>query len=204
MPQIFTASEKEALARRMLEAGFELIKQHGMTHASVEKITQTVGIGRSTFYNFFPTKEKFVYDIIAYQREKGRQRFIALLDGRDKMTTAEAKAYLIFLFTGENTIYRYLTSADEAKLQAALPDAFRADIGHETQVLDGLLDHMEGVREPVDYGVVANLMKILALTQETSAALHEEAMERTLDGLFDLLFSYIFDEKKPWGGLEGS
>lgn len=192
MPQVFTEKEKRALTCRMLDAGFALIKEYGMTHTSVEKVTKAVGIGRSTFYNFFPTKEKFVYDIIAHQRKKGHDKFLALLNGRDKMTMAEAKAYLIFLFSGENTVYRYLTSADEAKLQAALPD--QIDIRRETDVLNGLLTHMEGVQSTIDYEVVANLMKLLAIAQESKDLLHQSAMDRTLNALFRLLFAHIFTD----------
>ena len=59
-PKIFSITEREELRVKMLDAGFELIKQYGMTHASVEKITQTAGLGKSTFYNFFSSKEEFV------------------------------------------------------------------------------------------------------------------------------------------------
>ena len=36
-PRIFSTTQREELRIKMLDAGFELIKQHGMTHASVEK-----------------------------------------------------------------------------------------------------------------------------------------------------------------------
>ena len=34
-PRIFSTTQREELRIKMLDAGFELIKQHGMTHASV-------------------------------------------------------------------------------------------------------------------------------------------------------------------------
>ena len=65
----------EELRVKMLDAGFELIKQYGMTHASVEKITQAAGLGKSTFYNFFSSKEEFVTGIMEYQRDRVKQHF---------------------------------------------------------------------------------------------------------------------------------
>ena len=45
-PKIFSITDREELRVKMLDAGFELIKQYGMTHASVEKITQAAGLGK--------------------------------------------------------------------------------------------------------------------------------------------------------------
>lgn len=46
---------------KMLEAGFDLLKEYGMTHMSVAKITEAAGIGVSTFYNFsHPRKPMYV------------------------------------------------------------------------------------------------------------------------------------------------
>ena len=73
-PKIFSITEREELRVKMLDAGFELIKQYGMTHASVEKITQTAGLGKSTFYNFFSSKEEFVTGIMEYQRDRRGKR----------------------------------------------------------------------------------------------------------------------------------
>lgn len=192
MPQVFTLQEKEELQKRMLSVGFELLKQYGMTHTSVEKVTKAVGLGRSTFYNFFPTKEKFIYEIICFQRDKGTAKFNQILNGRDKMSTSEAKEYLRYLYSGEDTIYPYLTTNDEAKLQAALPNDFMVDVELEIHTIDSFLDHMEGVQETLDYPVIANLMKTFALVQEAKDMLHKEALGRTLDALFELLFSLIF------------
>ena len=90
-PRIFSTTQREELRIKMLDAGFELIKQHGMTHASVEKITQAAGLGKSTFYNFFSSKEEFVTDIMEYQRDRVKRHFEQILNGREKMTAAEGK-----------------------------------------------------------------------------------------------------------------
>lgn len=193
LPQIFTHKEKEELKRKMLDVGFELIKKYGMTHTSIEKVTQAVDIGRSTFYNFFPTKEKFVYDIIVNQRKKGKRIFTERLAGREKMTPQEGKEYFRYLLSGVDTIYQYLTADDELKLQSALPDEFEINLDDESKTLDGILGCMDGVKTNIDYETTANMMKVIALTQEAKDMLHKEAIESTLSILFDGLFSLIFE-----------
>ena len=67
---IFTDEEKENLREQMLEAGFPLLKQYGMTHTSVAKITQAAGIAVGTFYSFWKNKEAYMADLIGYHRRK--------------------------------------------------------------------------------------------------------------------------------------
>jgi AcrR family transcriptional regulator len=193
-PKIFALEERENAKIRMLEEGFSLIKQYGMTHASVDKITKAVGLGKSTFYNFFPSKEMFVYEIIRYQRDRAKQFFTDTLRGRDKMTVSEAKAFLKKIIFSEDSIYQYLTAEDENRLKAALPPEYRIDPDTETTVMDTLFAHMEGVRADIDYKVVANLIKIMALAMMGKDALHQDALQKTFLKIYELLFSCVFEE----------
>ena len=68
--RVFTEEERAEYREKMLDAGFDLLKQYGMTHMSVAKITEAAGIGVSTFYNFFASKEEYVYEVLQYRRRK--------------------------------------------------------------------------------------------------------------------------------------
>jgi len=195
-PKIFALQEREDARIKMLDAGFQLIKEHGMTHASVEKITQAVGLGKSTFYNFFSSKEMFVYEIIKYQRDKAKQLFMDTLEGREKICISEAKELLKKIIFSEDSIYKYLTSEDEEKLKAALPPEYLIDPASEAIIMTSLFGHMENVRNDIDFKVVANLLKIMAISMFHQDSLHTDALDRTLDHIYTLLFSLIFREKR--------
>lgn len=192
-PKIFALEEREEARIKMMDAGFALIKENGMTHASVEKVTKAVGLGKSTFYNFFPSKEMFVYEIIKYQRDRAKQFFMDSLNGREKMTVHEAKNFLKKIIFSTDSIYQYLTPEDESRLKAALPSEYRIDPESENIVMTGLFYHMEGVREDIDFKLVSNLIKIMALASFHKDTLHADALERTLERIYDLLFSCIFE-----------
>lgn len=198
-PRIFSTTQREELRIKMLDAGFELIKQHGMTHASVEKITQAAGMGKSTFYNFFSSKEEFVTDIMEYQRDRVKQHFEQILNGREKMTANEGKEYLKLIVFSQNSIYQYLTAEDMEKLKlASSPECTSPDDSayeqREAKIMHGLFDHIDGVRSDMDFHVVANLIKIMALAKVNRDALHADALDRTLEHIYELLFSLIFEE----------
>ncbi len=194
MPKIFTLQEREEVRTKMLDAGFALIKEHGMTHASVEKITNAAGLGKSTFYNFFQSKEMFVYEIIQYQRDRAKQFFMDALGTREKITTAEAKEFLKKIIFSEDSIYRYLTAEDQARLKAVLPAEYGINPESENLVMAGLFSHIEGVRKDIDFKLVANLIKIMAIAMFHQNELHADALMKTLERIYDLLFSCIFEE----------
>ncbi len=198
-PRIFTLKEREMLRIKMLDAGFALIKQYGMTHASVEKITQAAGLGKSTFYNFFSSKEQFVIEIIEYQRDHSKQWFGQILNGREKMSAAEGKAYLKKIVFSRDSIYQYLTAEDMEKLRAASPtEYFSPDDSlydkREAKIMHTLFDHMEQVRKELDLHVIANLIKIMAIAKLNRDILHIDALDETLEHMYELLFHLIFED----------
>ena len=193
-PKIFSISEKEQLRETMFYAGLELLKEHGMTHMSVEKITAAAGIGKSTFYNFFLSKEDFVLQLIDFNRSRFWKAVAEMRGAREKLTADESKQVLTAIINNNNSVYQYLTPEDEEKLAAASPERMTADLEEETEMLRRLFAMFDNVREDVDYAVVSNLLKILALTAEHRAVLHGSAYQRTQDKLFRLLFDCVFEE----------
>ena len=193
-PKIFSIEEKQQLREQMFFSGLELLKAHGMTHMSVEKITAAAGIGKSTFYNFFMTKEDFVLQLIEFNRSRFWKAVAELRGDREKLTAVESRQVLQAIINNNDSVYQYLTPEDEQKLAAASPDKGTADIDEETETLRRLFAVFENVRENVDFAVVSNLLKILALTAENRAMLHESGYQRTQEKLFALLFDCIFEE----------
>lgn len=95
--RVFSEEEKEEIATKMYEAGMRLIREYGLTHASVTKITDAAGIGKSTFYNFFKSKEIFVIQLIQYERKKAMQQIEDLLKGRKKLTLQKRRERIFFV-----------------------------------------------------------------------------------------------------------
>ncbi|NMM61876.1 TetR/AcrR family transcriptional regulator [Clostridium sp. P21] len=195
-PRKFDWHEREKSKAQMLEAGYKLIRQYGMTHTSVEKVAEAAGLGKGTFYNFFPSKEYFVYEVIQHMRKQLMEEFEQLLDGRDKLPQTQAREFLKQIIFSDRSIYKYLTSEDEEKLRKALPPECFLDTEREAAVMERLFEHMEGVRSDMNRHLVANLIKIMALAQMNQSELHTDALKETLESMYSLLFSCIFVENK--------
>jgi len=193
-PKLFSVSEKEKLKEKMFYAGLELLKQYGMTHMSVEKITQAAGIGKSTFYNFFMSKEEFVVALIEFNRHRFWKTITQMLGEREALTVPESKQVLRSIINAKDSVYQYLTAEDEKKLSEVMPEKMGPDLQEETEVLRRLFTLFEGVRSDVDYAVTSNLLKLLAITAEHKGDLHEAGYAKTQELLFKTLFDGIFEE----------
>ena len=131
--RVFTEEERAEYREKMLDAGFELLKQYGMTHMSVAKITEAAGIGVSTFYNFFASKEEYVYEVLQYRRRKIPELIRIALNGKEKAGPAETRTYLKMMIDERYSVFPSLTPEDEKRLLEMLPEQARPDLQKETE-----------------------------------------------------------------------
>ena len=125
--RVFTEEERAEYREKMLDAGFDLLKQYGMTHMSVAKITEAAGIGVSTFYNFFASKEEYVYEVLQYRRRKIPELIRIALNGKEKAGPAETRTYLKMMIDERYSVFPSLTPEDEKRLLEMLPEQVRPE-----------------------------------------------------------------------------
>ena len=193
--RVFKEDEKSELKEKMLEAGFPLIKEYGMTHTSISKITDAAGIGTSTFYNFWKNKEAYMAELILYHREKMIKVVIPreALEGKRKMNREDARNYLRAVVDENISIYPHMTMEDEAKIFRAT-DEFIPDIEKESAITADLLAYLDGVKMDVNLGLIANLSKILVITSESREELHESVYEETIESLIENILNNVFEK----------
>lgn len=71
MPRVaYSLEEKQRLRQELVAVALELMAKQGIQHTTVEQIYQKVGISRSFFYSFFPTKEDLVVEALYLQQPR--------------------------------------------------------------------------------------------------------------------------------------
>lgn len=199
-PKIFDMDSREEVRIKMLNAGFQLIKEHGLTHASVSKVMNIVGLGKGTFYHFFESKEKFVYDIILYQRNQMKIQFEQLLGGRDKMTKEEGKNFFKKIIFSQDSIYQYLTREEMNMIIEQNPEMKYINVERETKLMDTFVKHIEETKDQINWKVANNLLKIMALAEVNKEELHKDVLNETLDKIYELFFQMVFKNELSNGG----
>ena len=190
--RVFTEAERTEYREKMLAAGFDLLKQYGMTHMSVAKITEAAGIGVSTFYNFFPSKEAYVYDVMEYRKKMIPVFIKKALNGKEKAGPAETRNYLKIMIDEDYSIFPSLSPEDEKRLLEMLPEQVRPDLQKETRTSMMFFQQMEGIRPDVNIALVTNLIKIYVLGAEGRELLHDAAYEETMERMRDVIIYEIF------------
>ncbi len=190
--RVFTEEERAEYREKMLAAGFDLLKQYGMTHMSVAKITEAAGIGVSTFYNFFPSKEAYVYEVLQYRRKIIPDLLRMALNGKEKAGPAEARTYLKFMIDENYSVFPSLSPEDEKRLVEMLPEQAAPNQQKEIRIANQFIAIMEGVRPDANMTLVANLIKLYVLGAEGREILHEAAYEETMERMRDLILYEIF------------
>ena len=190
--RVFTEAERAEYREKMLAAGFDLLKQYGMTHMSVAKITEAAGIGVSTFYNFFPSKEAYVYDVMEYRKRMIPVFIKKALNGKEKAGPAETRNYLKIMIDEDYSIFPSLSPEDEKRLLEMLPEQVRPDLQKETRTSMMFFQQMEGIRPDVNIALVTNLIKIYVLGAEGRELLHDAAYEETIERMRDVILYEIF------------
>ena len=191
MPQIFDKVGRDTVRTQLLEKGFELIKQHGMKKTSVSEIAKKTGIATGTFYNFFPSKEEFIYQLVIYKRHSVKTAFEELtVNGKaDKEAFRE---YLRKIYFEDNDVFQYLRDEEIDILRSRWSEEYWKNEKNDEQTSKWILEHLTGLNEKVNWKIFANFTKSLSLIRHGKDKLYQEEYEATLTMVIDALIDYLF------------
>ncbi len=191
MPQIFDEAGREKVRTLLLESGFELIKNYGLKKTSISDITRRAGIATGTFYNFFKTKEEFVYQIVLYKRNRSKE-LLSGLTKKGKLDKKGFKEYLTDLFISDNNIFTYLSESEIAQLKARWPEEYWKNAGNEEVTIRHMLGLLKSPRADLDWKIVGNMFKAMALIGHGREQMYADCYEDTIRIFIDGIVRYIF------------
>lgn len=185
------------IREKIIDSALNLIKENGVTHTSVSKITEKVGIGKGTFYHFFSSKEDLLYVLMEKQAEESSEDFIKRLNGRPKMTADEGKDYLRFIIERDYIIYGYMSKADMQKMKKMLDAEKYRNISIEEDPFSGMyayLNHVEGIKDNIDVKVLARMIASTSFVlQHWEEYPHLVDLEDIYETLLNHIYDYVFE-----------
>jgi len=186
-PIIFKNESRERAKNTMYENGYNLIKQYGIKKTLVEDITKVTGIAKGTFYNFFTSKEMFIYEVIVYKRQCIKDMLTDVNLDKESLNK-----FLTDLTFGDNNIYNYLDDDDMIALELKVPEATSSK-SYDKDIALMILNNIDiKERNNCDYKIIANYIKILSLAVANKSKLNDEVLNQTINLIIDSLINYIF------------
>jgi AcrR family transcriptional regulator len=192
MPQIFDEEGRERVRVLLLENGFDLIKAHGLKKTSISDITKQAGIATGTFYNFFKTKEDFVYQIVVYKRNLSKS-ILAELSHDGKIDRDGFKKYLMTLYTSDNNIFEYLNESELAQLRARWPEEYWKNSSNDKKTIMAILKILKDPNPDCDWKIVGNMFKAMALIGHGKDQMYQDKYRQTIEYFIDSIVNYMFN-----------
>jgi AcrR family transcriptional regulator len=120
MPATFTLSERERIEARMRQVGYKLFTTQGLKETSLEEITTSAGVAKSSFYVFFASKEQLYLELLAAEAPAIKKRVLAIFE-REHDARKAIESFLRTMFQEFETnllTKRLITHRDELELIA--------------------------------------------------------------------------------------
>lgn len=71
MPKVaYSEEERERIRESLVSTALNLMGKQGIQHTTVEQVYKAVGISRTFFYSFFPTKEDLIVETLYLQQPR--------------------------------------------------------------------------------------------------------------------------------------
>lgn len=115
MPANFTETEKQEIFGRLYDEGYTFLKKAGLKNLNIRALAKATGIATGTFYNFFPSKEEFIFQLILKKRNESFDAFTSLAKNYPQGIPYEEACNFFYQNLKNNNIYQYL-SADECNM----------------------------------------------------------------------------------------
>jgi AcrR family transcriptional regulator len=176
MPRAFNESERDRIEARLLETGRRLFERQGLRKTNVAELAAAAGIGKGSFYLFYPSKEALfmaISDQFETQIKSALERELEALrrDGADARTLLRRYFALHFEAFERHPFLALL--GDRAELEPLLlrvgPERFAAERERDAAFFAKLIAswQRDGVVDPeLDPRAVSALSRaVLALIQ---------------------------------------
>ena len=114
MPRIaYSEEDRKRIRAELVRVGLELMTKQGIQHTTVEQIYKKVGISRTFFYSFFPTKEDLIVETLYLQQPKIIEFAGRLMSDTDLSWREAVKRFLYACCYGEKNGIAVLTVEEQ-------------------------------------------------------------------------------------------
>lgn len=191
MPVIFTDEMRKEIEKNIKASALKLFEEKGIRDTTVAELAKSVGIAKGTFYNFFDSKGALVCSIIDDYDQKAYDKIYEQLGSDKKMPAEDFYKIYSSLFTPENTFICHIDAGDIEwmKQDSCTKTYFESE--RAKKITAFLLGFIEGVRDDIDLGYVANTIKTVNLIIENRELFCTESIDKNISFLLEHLLLYI-------------
>lgn len=192
MPKIFNEQEREVIRCKLLDAGIEILAKKRYRDIAIDEITAEVGIAKGTFYNFFPSKEVFFYEIMQLIKERNRDSLKNLICG-EQPTKEDVINCLYYRYTQLKTVYDYFTPEEMKLIVRKLPNGDSQN--DSVEFAEFICKHLTEIGADKQAAVIVDMCNMLALAASNRSLFEPDGYEQAIRIFCNAMAEYIFGKK---------
>lgn len=189
----FTEEQQNEIRERLFRAGIEYLKAYGVQRMTVDKLTASVGIAKGSFYNFYKSKEEFLFALAEYASGKMDEMFRRKLAGREKLTAEEFTDFLREYLYSDYDLMASLTIDDFLWVRKHLAAYHLFAPDSQVPLVKYWMSKLQNVNENANPGVVVNLIKCIYAMREHRATMVREALDQSIDVQLRAIEAYLLN-----------
>ena len=205
MPKVaYSEEDRERIRTALITVGLDLMAKQGIQHTTVEQIYKTVGISRTFFYSFFPTKEDLVVETLYWQQPEILPYVRRLMADPALSWRDAVKQFLHACCYGERNGIAVLTLEEQQLLFKRLSEeSCRIFRQKQFRLFQEILEGFGVKTDEKTVWLFTNLslavMVIRRALPDTLPLLVSEAVDETVDFQIDAIVDALEKRKKASG-----
>ena len=191
MPKIFTEENKDYLRLKLLDEGFIMLKEGGLSSVNIDKLTKKTFIAKGTFYNLFENKSEFMYHMMIHERNRSKDKLNSYLNTNGKLTKDSLRDYLLWLSSENPNVFAYLADAEKKRLVSSWDDNYIEDEGNDSQTMHAIISLIDKPAKNPDWKLACNYMKLIAISLTTKKVFIEENYDNMIASLVESILTIL-------------
>ncbi|MHC5248085.1 TetR/AcrR family transcriptional regulator [Enterococcus sp. LJL90] len=194
MPRSLTDQEKKIQRNLLLKHGKDLITRYGLSRVSVDDIVKDAGVAKGSFYNYFSSKDDFIYSLIFQLHEEGFAQIKDVLKKIAHLPSSEKRQQIkvFFLKLLKNPQQRFFIE-EHNEVQQFLLRYSKADLAAleklEQENYQQIFDSLNLQGKQIE--ILQNAIHILFFGVSHEEILIDGYIDSTVEILLDGLLSYL-------------
>ncbi len=205
MPKTFTDSEREYIKERLIDEAKKCLTHYGIRKTTVDELVKRVNIPKGTFYLFYESKERLLFDVILRFNDEIQEQLLAEVTALPETPDAQMLADVIFRLYKQldNSFLPRLMLDGELEyfMRTLPPELASLHAAHDADKVRALIDLLPGVR-PERAELYSAALRSVFLTLMYKDEIGDALFDETLNMLIYGVVRQLVEESRADGSAE--
>ena len=190
MPKTFSESEREYIRERLKAEAGKCLATYGIRKTTIDELVRRVGIPKGTFYLFYESKERLLFEVIMEFDQKAQAQLMQELSALPSVPDVETFTDMILRFyrrLDESFLPRLMQDGElEFFMRTVPPELSRQHAERDKEAMQQMFSAFPGM-QPERAAVLSAAFRGVFLTllfkDEIGAEIYEDALRVLIRGV---------------------